>query len=85
MAGVSGNDKNGTRDDDGIAWDTRSNAVKIGKKKRKKIIERGLKSSRNHRTDLDWIFHTKCSYLSRLTFYLSIRPPLNIFDPVRDC
>lgn len=36
MAGVSGNDKNGTRDDDGIAWDTRSNAVKIEGKKKKK-------------------------------------------------
>lgn len=81
IAGVSGNDKNRTRDDDGIAWDTRSNAVKI--KKKKKTIERCLKSSWNHRTDPDWIFHTKCSYLSRLTFYLSIRPLLNIFDPVR--
>lgn len=81
MAGVSGNDKNGTRDDDGIAWDTRSNAVKIEGKKKKN--ERCLKSSWNHRTDPDWIFHTKCSYLSRLTFYLSIRPPLNIFDPAR--
>lgn len=47
MAGVSGNDKNGTRDDDGIAWDTRSNAVKIeGKKKKKRtLLEIIVKSS----------------------------------------
>lgn len=56
MAGVSGNDKNGTRDDDGIAWDTRSNAVKIGKKKKKK----------NNRTRLEII--AKSSNRSWLNF-----------------
>lgn len=47
IAGVSGNDKNRTRDDDGIAWDTRSNAVKIKKKKKndRTLLEIIVKSS----------------------------------------